>query len=260
MRSFFFPRKLLAHKSAYTAALHRDQTVARQALISWMEGQHPDDLVYPQHKLAMLVYERFKEEPDLFTHFGVYKNIHRHCLLRAHVNLSSMNMLLADEALDGAEIFALGGTHLKLDSGVDIPCDLDAIEWGTSRQGQRAISEALVRAGATVVHPPRNIILRGASVQTFTDRNNCPIRLVAFNKVPALTKQKGRLSMMIPQAHLDFLASSQASVIARRDQYIFNLHSILDTITKCSPTGQYSEIKLPTALLGDLTKVLGVFP
>lgn len=227
MRSYFVPRKLLVAKSAYIAALHSDEYTAREALQNWTRNQHPDDLTYPHHKLAMMVYARFKNEQELIPHFGIYENIHRHCLLRAHVNLSVMNELLAKTELDGLKIFAIGGTRQKINSPNGVSCDLELIEWGTDREGGRQTSKILTDLGAVLTNPARKIIGRGAEVQSFKTANNCTLRLVVFNKAPDTLTHQNTMPVMSNQAHLDFITSRQASLTARRDQFVFDFHDLL---------------------------------
>lgn len=261
MRSFFVPRKLLASKTIYIAALHRDQNQAREAFYQWIEGCEPDDITYPEHRLIARICNRFERDVERCSLSGVLQNIGRHCRLRAHVNFGFMNRLLIKPEFTDLNIFALGSTDHALRFGSDTPQDLDLIEWGTDKEGLQRMEGMLSQWGLVKRGRFRNIPFQRASIQSFTGENNCVVRVVGFSDVHELERpanRVGNISIMTSDAHLAFLLSRQSGLLARRDQFVFDFQKLVETRKPAPGTNYRLQPIAYSPSLSVLHEILGV--
>ncbi len=228
MHAFLFPHKLETRKDAYIAALHHDQKYAQKALTQWVSDTQPDDIVYHQHKLASIAFDRFRIHLEGHALEGFFQNIHRQSKLRARSNLILMGNLLTTDALQKVKIIALGETReMMLNNSTTIDC-FDVIEWAVEIDQLKPAVAVLKAQGFKPAMPMRNVMGRKAFIILMQDNLKRRLRLTGLKKFPELqiinTKYEN-LFLMNDENYWQFMGSRQASLNIRRDQVLFDMRS-----------------------------------
>ena len=234
MHAFFFPHQLLAPINLYISALHRNPLTAHAAFETWINQLDIGKIDFVQHKLIGLVAARHANALVDHNHAGVLLNIRRHGRLRAHSNLSILRNFLNTPGVSDLGLIAIGEIRECLFAGLSDIGDLDTFELAISATQLNAALEGLPIAGWEIQHPP--IRPRGRNVSLINFYN--PL-LKVFLKIIAIdhpstdnqpfTNYKG-ISVLTDASHSSFMRSRAAGLLARRDQFLFDIYRARQTL------------------------------
>jgi len=230
VREFFLPHRLLGCSDLYKAALFQDSKQAEIAFEKWLQSVDIQDITFFEHKPLSIAWTRHEHKFRDHKLAGVFTNIRRQALFRAHANSLVLRKLVKD--MGDIPVIGLGEINSRWCLGLEQSGHLDFLELGVDSRDLDTACQIAKKNCFSMTSPIAKPIFRPVFVSNLRNTDcNLSLRFIGFNSAFRELKCVSQIENLLSLTHEDFIKLSQSTLpglLRRQDQFLFDLAAMLE--------------------------------